>query len=98
MRLPPPFRSSACLQRLSTLLTHQFLAGFMLGGCTGLCCLFDHPRSQTIHLLIDRVFNLGERRVRMRRSPLRDGGKGFLSLFFPTLLQVFRLHLGLLSS
>jgi len=56
--------------------------------------LFDHPRSQTIHLLIDRVFNLGERRVWMGRSPLRHRGKGFLSLCFPTLLQVFGLHLG----
>jgi hypothetical protein len=86
MCLPPPFRSSARLQRLSTLLTHQSLAGFMLGCRTRLRCLFDHPRSQTIHLLIDRVFNLGERRSRMGRSPLRDGGKGFLSLVFPTLL------------
>jgi hypothetical protein len=59
MRLPPPFRSSARLQRLPTLLTHQSLAGFMLGCGTGLCCLLDHPRSQTIDLLIDRLFNLG---------------------------------------
>ena len=98
MRLPPPFRSSACLQRLSTLLTHQPLAGFTLGCCTGLCCLLDHPGSQTIQLLIDRLFNLGERRLWMGRSPLRDGGKGSLALFFPTLVQVFGLHLGLLSS
>jgi hypothetical protein len=47
------------LQRLSTLLTHQSLAGFTLGCGTGLGCLFDHPRSQPIHLLIDGVFNLG---------------------------------------
>ena len=53
MRLPPPFRSSACLQRLSTLLTHQPLAGFTLGCCTCLCCLLDHPGSQTIHLLLN---------------------------------------------
>jgi hypothetical protein len=59
MCLPPPFRSSACLQRLTTLLAHQSLAGFTLGCRTRLRCLFDHPRSQTIHLLIDRVFNLG---------------------------------------
>jgi hypothetical protein len=60
--------------------------------------LFDHPRSQTIHLLIDRLFNLGQRRLRVRRSPLRHSGKNFLSLCFPTRLQVFGLHLGLLSS
>jgi hypothetical protein len=48
--------------------------------------LFDHPRSQLIHLLIDSVFNLGERRLWMGRSPLRNRGKGFLSLGFPTLL------------
>src|SRR5258708_12212562 len=30
----------------------------------------------------------------MGRSPLRDGGSGFLPLLFPTLLQVFWLHLG----
>jgi hypothetical protein len=59
MRLPPPFRSSARLQRLSTLLTHQSLAGFMFGCGTCLCCLLDHPGSQTIDLLIDGVFNLG---------------------------------------
>jgi hypothetical protein len=47
------------LQRLPTLLTHQSLTGFTLGGCTRLCCLFDHPRSQPIHLLIDGLFNLG---------------------------------------
>jgi len=98
MRLPPSFRASACLQRLPTLLTHQSLASFMLSCGTGLCCLLDHPGSQTIHLLIDRLFNLGQRRLRMGYSPLRDGGKRFLSLFFPTRLQVFGLHLGLLSS
>jgi hypothetical protein len=59
--------------------------------------LFDHPGSQSIDLLIDGVFNLGQRRLRMGRSPLRHGGKDFLSLFFPTLLQVFGLHLGVLS-
>src|SRR6266702_6392250 len=84
VRLPPPSRSSAGLQRLSTLLTHQFLAGFTLGGGTGLGCLFDHPRSQTMHLLIDRVFNLGQRRVRMGLSPLCHGGKDVLSLCVPT--------------
>jgi len=84
MRLPPPFRSSARLQRLSTLLTHQPLTGFALGCGTGLCCLLDHPRSQSIHLFIDRLFNLGERRFRVRRSPLRHSGKHFLSLCFPT--------------
>jgi len=86
------------LQRLSTLLAHQSLAGFTLGGGTGLGCLFDHPRAQTIHLLIDRVLNLGQGRVRVRRSPLRHGGKDVLSLCFPTFLQIFGLHLGLLSS
>jgi hypothetical protein len=59
--------------------------------------LFDHPGSQSIHLLIDGVFNLGQRRLRMGRSPLRHGGKDFLTLCFPTLLQVFGLHLGFLS-
>jgi hypothetical protein len=58
----------------------------MLGGCTCLCCLLDHSGSQTIHLLIDCLFNLGERRLRVRRSPLCHGGKDFLSLLFPTLL------------
>jgi hypothetical protein len=48
--------------------------------------LFDHPRSQTIHLLIDSVFNLGQGRFRVCHSPLGHGGKDFLSLFFPTLL------------
>jgi hypothetical protein len=98
MRLPPPFRVSARLQRLSTLLTYQSLTGFTLGDGTGLGCLFDHPRSQTIHLLIDCVFNLGQRRFRVRRSPLCHGGKDFFSLCVPTRLQVFGLHLGLLSS
>ncbi len=86
MRLPFPFRSSAGLQRLSALLTHQSLAHLTLGGCTGLGCLFDHPCSQAIHLLIDRLFNLGQRRFRMGRSPLRYGGKDIRSLFFPTRL------------
>jgi hypothetical protein len=66
----------------------------MLGCGTRLCCLLDHPGSQAIHLLIDCLFNLGERRLRMGCSPLRNRGKGFLSLCFPTLLQVFGLHLG----
>jgi hypothetical protein len=86
------------LQGLSTLLTHQSLTGFLLGGGTGLGCLFDHARSQPIHLLIDGLFNLGQRRFRVCRSPLCHGGEDFLSLFFPTRLQVFGLHLGLLSS
>jgi hypothetical protein len=47
------------LQRLSTLLTHQSLAGFALGYGTRLCCSFDHPRSQSMHLLINCLFNLG---------------------------------------
>jgi hypothetical protein len=47
------------LQRLSTLLTHQSLAGFTLGCGTRLGCSFDHPRAQPMHLLIDGVFNLG---------------------------------------
>jgi len=58
LRLPPPFRSSARLQGLTTLLAYQSLADFTLGCYTGLRRLLDHPRSQTIHLLIDRVFNL----------------------------------------
>jgi len=58
----------------------------MLGGGTGLGCLLDHPRAQAIHLLIDGLFNLGQRRVRVRRSPLRHGGKDVRSLFFPTRL------------
>jgi hypothetical protein len=74
------------LQRLSTLLAHQSLAGFTLDCGTGLGCLFDHPRSQAIHLLIHRVFNLGQGRVWMGRSPLRHGSKDFLSLCVPTLL------------
>jgi hypothetical protein len=60
-----------------------------------LCRLFNQLRAQAIDLLIDRLFNLRERRSRMGHSPLRDGGSGFLSLLFPPLLQVFGLHLGL---
>jgi len=74
------------LQWLSTLLAHQSLAGLALGCCTGLGCLFDHPRSQPIHLLIDGVFNLGQGRFRMGRSPLRHGSKDVLSLCVPTRL------------
>jgi hypothetical protein len=48
--------------------------------------LFDHPRAQTIHLLIDGLFNLGQGRFWVRCSPLRHGGKDFLALCFPTLL------------
>jgi hypothetical protein len=54
--------------------------------------------SQTIHLVIDCLFNLGQGRLRMGCSPLRHSGKDFLSLCFPTFLQVFGLHLGLLAS
>jgi hypothetical protein len=86
MRLPPPFRSSSGLQWLSTLLTHQSLARLTLGGGTGLSCLFDHPRPQSIHLLIDSLLNFGERCFGVRRSPMRHGGKDFHSLFFPTRL------------
>jgi hypothetical protein len=86
------------LQRLSTLLAHQSLAGFLLSGRTGLCYLFDHPGEESIHLFIYGVFNLGQCRLRVRRSPLCHGGKDFRSLFLPTLLQVFGLHLGFLSS
>jgi hypothetical protein len=86
MRLPPPFRSSARLQWLPTLLTYQSLAGFALGCDTGLGCLLDHPCSQPMHLLIDGLFNLGQRRLRVRCSPVCHGGKDFLSLFFPTRL------------
>jgi hypothetical protein len=98
MRLPPPFCASSCLERVSTLLAHQSLAGFLLSGCTGLCCWFDHPGTQSIQLFINCLFNLGQCCLRVRRSPPGHGGKGFLSLCFPTLLQVFGLHLGLLSS
>jgi hypothetical protein len=86
MRLPPAFRSSTCLQRLSTLFTYQSLAAFALGCGTRLGCLFDHSRSQPIDLLIDCLFNLGQGRFRVCRSPLRHGGKDLLSLFFPTLV------------
>jgi hypothetical protein len=74
------------LQWLSTLLTHQVLAGLTIGGGTGLGCLFDHPRAQPIQLLIDGLFNLGQRRFGMRGSPLCHGGKDVLALFFPPLL------------
>jgi hypothetical protein len=47
------------LQGLPTLLAYQSLAGFTLSRCTGLCCLLDHSGSQTMHLLIDGLFNLG---------------------------------------
>jgi hypothetical protein len=58
-----------------------------MGSCgTGLGCLLDHPRTQPIHVLIDGLFNLGQRRFRVRRSPLGDGGKDVLALVFPTLL------------
>jgi hypothetical protein len=50
------------LQGLSTLLTPQSLAHLTLGGGAGLSCLFDHPRPPSIHLLIDGLFNLGQRR------------------------------------
>jgi hypothetical protein len=80
--------------RLSTLLAHQPLAGFTLGCRTRLRCLLDQLSTQAIHLLIDRLLNLGQGCFRMRYSPLSDSGKGFLSLFFPVLLQVFGLHLG----
>jgi hypothetical protein len=62
MGLPPPFRASARLQWLSTLLTHQVLARAMLSGGTGLGGLLDHPRAPSIDLLIDGLFNLGQRR------------------------------------
>src|SRR6266702_622765 len=93
--LPPPSRPSACLERLTTLLAHQSLAGFTAGCRTHLCRLFDQLRAQAIDLLIHRLFNLRERRLRMGHSPLRDGGSGFLPLLFPTLLQVFWLQLEL---
>jgi hypothetical protein len=80
--------------RLAALLAHQSLVGFTLGGRTRLCRLLNQLGAQTIHLFINRLLNLGQRRFRMRYSPLGDGGKGFLSLFFPVLLQVFWLHLG----
>lgn len=86
MRLPLPFCSSARVPRLSTLLAHQFLAGFMRSRGTGLGCLFDHARSQAIDLLIDGLFNLGECRFRVACSPLRHGSKHVLTFFFPTLL------------
>lgn len=85
MRLPAPFRSSACLQPLPTLLAHQSLTGFTVGCPTRLCRLPNQLGAQTIHLLIDGLFNLGQRRLRMRFSPLRHGGHGLLSLSFPVL-------------
>jgi hypothetical protein len=82
------------LQGLTTLLTHQPLADFTLGCRTRLRCLLDHLSAQAMDLLIDRLLNLGQGCFRMRYSPLRDSGNGFLSLSFPVLLQVFWLHLG----
>jgi hypothetical protein len=41
---------------------------------------------QTIHLLIDRWFNLGQCRLRMRFSPVRHRRHGLLSLSFPVLV------------
>ena len=86
MRLPPSFRSSPCLQGLSTLLTHQSLAGLTLGCGTGLGCLLDHSGAQPIHVLIDGLFNLGQGRFGVCCSPLSDGGKHVLALFFPSFL------------
>jgi hypothetical protein len=60
--------------------------------------LFDHPRAQTIDLLIHRLFNLRQRRLWVHYSPLRHDGKHVLALFFPPFLEVFGLHLALLSS
>jgi hypothetical protein len=82
------------LQSLPTLLAHQSLAGFTAGCRTRLSRLLDQVGAQAIHLLIDRLLNLGQGCFWMCHSPLGDSGKGFLSLFFPVLLQVFRLHLG----
>jgi hypothetical protein len=48
--------------------------------------LFDHPRAQPMHLLINGLFNLSQGRLRVCRSPLCHGGKDVLALFFPTLL------------
>lgn len=59
MGLPFPFRASARLQWLSTLLTHQVLVRLMRSRGTDLGSLFDHPRPQPIHLLIDGLFDLG---------------------------------------
>jgi hypothetical protein len=86
MGLPPAFGSSTGLQQLSTLLTDQFLAPVMLSGGTGLGCLLDHAGAQAIHVLIDRLFNLGQRRFGVCRSPLGHGGEDVLALFFPPLL------------
>jgi hypothetical protein len=83
------------LQSLTTLLAHQSLAGFTLGCRTRLRRLLNQLGTQAIQLLIDRLLNLGQGCFRMRYSPLRDGGSGFLSWCFPVLLQVFWLHLGL---
>src|SRR5690242_6332994 len=65
--LPPAVRLASAtsavpatrLQGPSTLLTHQSLTGLALGSSTGLSRLLDHPCSQSIHLLIHRLFNLG---------------------------------------
>jgi hypothetical protein len=48
--------------------------------------LLDQSRSQSVHLLIDRLFNFSERRFGVCCSPLRHGGKHLLTLFFPPLL------------
>ena len=82
------------MQSLTTLLAHQSLAGFTADCRTRLRRLLDHPGAQAIHLLIDRLLNLGQGCFRMRYSPLGDRGNGFLSLIFPVLLQVLGLHLG----
>jgi hypothetical protein len=48
--------------------------------------LLDHPRSQPVDLLIDGLFNLGQRRFRVCCSPLRHGSKNVLAFFFPPVL------------
>jgi hypothetical protein len=71
------------LQGRGTLLTDQSLARFAAGGGTGLCGLLDHAGSQPMNLLIDGLFNLGERSLRMGCSPLGYASKDLFSQFFP---------------
>ncbi len=52
VRLPLPSRPSPRLQGLPTLLAHQSLASFTLGGGTGLRRLLDQLGSQAIQILV----------------------------------------------
>src|SRR5260370_7889401 len=50
--LPPPSRSSACLQRLTTLLAHHSLPAFTVACHTRVRPLLDHPAPPPIHPLL----------------------------------------------